>query len=92
MLHKIVNGGSCTKNLPPLIHMPSLADSTRHRGKETPLAPRKIKVMKILYKLSIIILVIQRMYLLQYASCLVVSKGHRWKPAPTGPRGMQHTI
>ena len=92
MLHTIVSGGSCTKNLPPLIHMSSLADSTRHRGKETPLGPRGIKVMKILYKLSIIMLVIQRMYLLQYASCLVVSKGHRWKPAPTGPRGMQHTI
>ena len=64
MLHKIVSGGSCTKNLPPLIHMPSLADSTRHRGKETPSGPRGIKVMKILYKLSIIMIVIQRMYLL----------------------------
>ena len=81
--------GSCTENLPPLIHSPSLVDSTGHRVKEMPVGPRGINVMKISHKLSTIMVVVQRTYLFQDALRL---KGHRWKAKHTGPRGMLHTM
>ena len=43
----LVSGANCTKNIPPLIHISSLADSNGHRDKETRMGPGGIKVMKI---------------------------------------------
>ena len=88
-INGLVSGANCTKNIPPLIHISSLADSNDHRDKETPSSSRGIKVMKISHKLSTKIEVAQRTSLVQDAPCL---KENRWKARCTGPRGMLHTM